>query len=227
MGRTEISRGRGGLRVAMRVPATVLVLLLIALAAVAAPANDDQAVCAVCGPREGSGFEPVKARATWKGKEYAFCSVKCKVEFLKDPQAFLVSDEGKAAPAFTLKTLDGRSVSLADFRGRVVLLDFWGTFCPPCVAALPELQALHDRHAARGFAVVGVTVDDRPAMVKKATAKLTYPIVQATPQVWSAYKVNALPSLVLVDRDGKIVRRFGGETSPAAMRAEIEKALAR
>lgn len=207
----------------MRSTAAVLLLLFVAFAAFAA----DQAICAVCGPREGSGFEPVKARATYKGKEYAFCSVKCKVEFLKDPPAFLVSDEGKTAPAFTLKTYDGKAVSLADFRGRVVLLDFWGTFCPPCMAALPELQALHNKHAARGFAVVGVTVDDRAALVKKATAKLTYPIVQATPQVWSAYKVNSLPSLVLVDREGKIVKRFGGESDPAAMRAEIEKVLAR
>lgn len=212
----------------MRLTATVLVLFVVALTAFGAPSlAEDQAICAVCGPREGSGFEPVKARATWKGKEYAFCSVKCKVEFLKDPQAFLVTDEGKAAPAFTLKTLDGRAVSLADFRGRVVLLDFWGTFCPPCMAALPELQALHEKHAARGFAVVGVTVDDRPALVKKATAGLTYPIVRATPQVWSAYKVSSLPSLVLVGRDGKIVKRFGSETAPATMRAEIEKALAR
>ena len=207
----------------MRAALVIATLLFVAFAAFA----EDQAVCAVCGPREGAGFEPVKARATLRGKEYAFCSVKCKVEFLKNPDAFLISDEGKPAPAFTLKTLDGRAVSLADFRGRVVLLDFWGTFCPPCLAALPQLQALHDKHAARGFAVVGVTVDDRPALVKKATAKISYPIVQATPQVWSAYKVNALPSLVLVDRDGKILKRFGGETDPAVMRAEIEKALAR
>jgi peroxiredoxin len=200
-----------------------LLILLLAFAALA----DDQAVCAVCGPREGSGFEPVKARATHKGKEYAFCSLKCKVEFLKNPDEFLVTDEGKPAPAFTLKTYDGRPVSLADFRGKVVLLDFWGTFCPPCMAALPKLQALHDANASRGFAVVGVTVDDRAALVKKATAKLTYPILQATPQVWSAYKVNALPSLVLVDRDGRILKRFGGEADPAAMAAEIEKAIAR
>lgn len=201
---------------------TVLLLIVFAFAALAV----DQAICAVCGPREGSGFEPVKARATHQGKEYAFCSLKCKVEFLKDPQAFLVTDEGKPAPAFTLKTLDGRAVSLADYRGKVVLLDFWGTFCPPCMAALPELQALHVKHAPRGFVVLGVTVDDRPALVKKATAKLTYPIVQATPKVWSAYKVNALPSLVLVGRDGKIARRFGGEADRAAMHAAIEKALA-
>ena len=207
----------------MRSAIAVLALFLVAFAAFA----EDQAICAVCGPREGSGFEPVKARAKYKGKDYAFCSLECKVEFLKNPDAFLITDEGKPAPAFTLKTLDGKAVSLADFRGRVVLLDFWGTFCPPCLAALPELQALHEKHAAKGFAVVGVTVDDRPALVKKATAKLTYPIVQATPQVWSAYKVNSLPSLVLVDRDGKIVKRFGGESDPKAMRAEIEKVLAR
>jgi peroxiredoxin len=204
---------------------TIFVLFLLAFAAGA----DDQAVCAVCGPREGAGFEPVKARATYKGKAYAFCSLKCKVEFLKDPEAFLITDEGKPAPAFTLKTLDGKNVSLADFQDKVVLLDFWGTFCIPCVNALPELQAMHARYGARGFAVVGVTVDDNPSFVKKATsrAKVTYPIVQATPAVWSAYKVNSLPSLVLVGRDGRIVKRYGGEADRKAMLAEIEKAIAR
>ena len=206
-----------------------LALLAILLLALTLAAAEDQAICAVCGPREGSGFEPVKARATYKGKEYAFCSLACKVEFLKNPNAFLVTDEGKPAPAFTLKALDGKNVALADFKGDVVLLDFWGTFCPPCVQALPELQALHSKYGKSGFAVIGVTVDDRLPMVEKATqnAKVTYPIVQATPAVWSAYKVNALPSLVLVGRDGKIVKRFGAEADRAAMLAEIEKAIAR
>jgi peroxiredoxin len=205
-----------------------LISLFVFLFAFAAFA-DDQAVCAVCGPREGSGFEPVKARATYKGKEYAFCSVKCKVEFLKNPDEFLATDEGKPAPAFALKTLDDRAVSLADYRGKVVLLDFWGTFCMPCVKALPELQALHAKYASDGFAVIGMTVDERLAMVKKATAaaKVTYPIVQATAAEWAAYKVNALPSMVLVGRDGKIVKRYGGEADRAAMLAEIEKAIAR
>jgi peroxiredoxin len=210
----------------MKKLATILLLLVVAFAAFSA---DEQAVCAVCGPREGSGFEPVKAHATHKGKSYAFCSLKCKVEFLKNPDEFLVTDEGKPAPAFTLESFDGKPLSLTDFRGQVVLLDFWGTFCIPCVNALPELQALHAKNASRGFAVVGVTVDDRAAMVAKATsrAKVTYPIVQATPAVWSAYKVNALPSLVLVGRDGRIVKRFGGEADRAMMLATIEQALAK
>jgi len=184
-------------------------------------------VCAVCGPREGAGFEPVKATATYKGKQYFFCSVECKVEFLKDPDAFLITDEGKPAPDFRLKTFDGRAVSLDDYRGKVVLLDFWATFCPPCVAALPELQALHAKHGARGFSVVGVTVDDRAALVQKATgrAKVTYPILQATPEVWNAYKVNALPALILVGRDGRIIKRYGGEADKQAMLAEIERAI--
>jgi peroxiredoxin len=204
-------------------------LVLVALILIAVPlAAEDRAVCAVCGPREGSGFEPVKATATYKGKQYFFCSTKCKVDFLKNPEAFLVTDAGKPAPAFSLKTFDGSTVSLADYRGKVVLLDFWATFCAPCVQALPELQALHAKNAARGFAVVGVTVDDRAPLVRKATsrAKVAYPILQATPEVWNAYKVTALPSMILVGRDGTIIKRYGGEADKAAMLAEIERALA-
>lgn len=211
----------------MRIRLLALVCLFV-LATLPLPA-EDRAVCAVCGPREGAGFEPVKATATYKGKQYFFCSTKCKVEFLKSPEAFLVTDAGKPAPAFRLKTFDGRPVSLADFRGQVVLLDFWATYCPPCVAALPELQALHAKHAARGLAVVGITVDDRAALVRKATdrAGVSYPILQATSEVWNAYQVTALPSLILIGRDGTIVRRYGGEADKAAMLADIERALQR
>jgi thiol-disulfide isomerase/thioredoxin len=207
----------------VRLLGVLLVLLLIAPLAV----GEDRAVCAVCGPREGAGFEPVKATATYKGKTYYFCSLECKVEFLKNPEEFLATDEGKPAPPFALTTFDGTSVSLSSLRGKVVLLDFWATYCPPCMEALPELQALHGKYGQRGFAVVGVTVDDRPALVKKAAAraKVSYPMLRATPEVWNAYKVNALPALVLVGRDGRIIRRYGGEADRKAMIAEIEKAL--
>ena len=203
-------------------------LVVVALVIIALPlAAGDRAVCAVCGPREGSGFEPVKATATYKGKQYFFCSTKCKVDFLKNPEAFLVTDVGKPAPAFRLKTFDGQTVSLADYRGKVVLLDFWATFCPPCIQALPELQSLHAKNASRGFAVVGVTVDDRAALVRKATTRagVAYPILSSTAAVWNAYKVNALPSLILVGRDGNIIKRYGGEADRTAMLAEIERAL--
>jgi thiol-disulfide isomerase/thioredoxin len=205
----------------------VVFLLILLVPAVALA--EDRAVCAVCGPREGAGFEPVKATATYRGKTYFFCSVKCKIEFLKNPDAFLITDEGKPAPSFTLQTFDGQPVSLNSLRGSVVLLDFWATFCQPCLAALPELQALQEKYRADGFSIVGVTVDDRAALVRKATARagVTYPIVRATPEVWNAYKVNALPSLILVGRDGRIIRRYGGEADRQAMIATIHEALRR
>lgn len=209
----------------MRKP--LLAALTILLAVTLPVAAEDRAVCAVCGPREGAGFEPVRATATWRGKQYFFCSVECKVEFLKNPEAFLVTDAGKPAPAFTLPTFDGRSVSLHEYRGQVLLLDFWATFCAPCLEALPALQALQAKHAARGFSVIGITVDDRASLVAKATAraKVTYPIVKATPEVWNAYKVNALPALILVGRDGNIIRRYGGEADKTAMLSDIERAV--
>ena len=207
---------------------TSAVVLLLALLFAAPLLAQDRAVCAVCGPREGAGFEPVEATAAYQGKQYFFCSLECKVEFLKNPAAFLVTDAGTPAPPFTLATFEGTEVSLADFRGQVVLLDFWATFCPPCMAALPELQALHARNASRGFTVVGITVDDRRPLVERATrgANVTYPILRATPEAWNAYRVTALPALILIGRDGRIIRRYGGEADKTAMLAEIERALA-
>lgn len=212
----------------MTTPIRLSLILIVLFSVALSLAAQDRAVCAVCGPREGAGFEPVEATATYEGKQYFFCSLECKIEFLRDPASFLVTDAGKPAAPFTLPTFDGRSVSLSDFRGKVVLLDFWATFCPPCIEALPELQALHAQNETRGFTVVGVTVDDREALVERATsrAKVTYPIVRATPEVWNAYRVTALPALILVGRDGRIVRRYGGEADNAAMLAEIERAIA-
>jgi YHS domain-containing protein len=102
--------------------------------ALAAPRK---APCAVCVVREGAGPEPVKATATYEGKEYPFCSEKCRDEFLKNPKAFLQPQTPRPAPAFSLRDLSGKTVSLADLKGKVVLLDFWATFCGPCVAAMP------------------------------------------------------------------------------------------
>lgn len=206
----------------------IVSLILLSLLILTLPLQaEDRAVCAVCGPREGAGFEVVKATATYKGKQYFFCSLECKVEFLKNPDAFLITDAGKPAPPFRLSTFDGGSVALDDYRGKVVLIDFWATYCPPCIQALPELQALHAKHSSRGLVLLGVTVDDRAALVEKATkrAGVTYPILRATPEVWNAYKVNALPALILVGRDGRIIRRYGGEADKKAMLAEIERAL--
>jgi thiol-disulfide isomerase/thioredoxin len=215
--------------VGVLVRTVIVASLLVSPVALANPEDNDRAVCAVCGPREGSGFEVVKARATYRGTQYAFCSVKCKVEFLDNPAEFLVSEIGTEAPAFSLPALEGpTATSIESLRGRVVLLDFWATFCAPCVAALPKLQAFHASKEPEGLTVVGLLVDPKPELAIKLASKAgaRYPMLRADQSVWNAYRVNALPALVLVGRDGRIRRRFGGESVPGLLEAEIARALA-
>jgi peroxiredoxin len=209
----------------LRVPIAVLVLLFVTSIALAG----DKAVCAVCGPREGAGFEPVEAVATYRGKQYFFCSLKCKVDFLKDPAEFLATAVGTPAPEFDLVNLAGNTVQLEQYRGNVVLLDFWATYCRPCMTALPKLEALQRRLGPSGLRLLGISVDEREAVVKKAVAmnSVSYPILRGTSEVWNAYKVNSLPTLVLIDRSGKIIGRFGGEADENLMIKAIEEAVAR
>ncbi|MCC2670375.1 MAG: Redoxin domain protein, partial [Armatimonadetes bacterium] len=155
------------------------VLLASSFVQVALTAHQDtvlaapkMALCAVCSVREGSGPEPVKATAKHEGKEYYFCADKCRTEFLKEPSVFLKAEAPRPAPAFMLKDLSGATVSLSQYRGKVVLLDFWATFCGPCMKAMPKLQKLHDQHAAKGFSVVGVATDEEGSkVVAPAVAK--------------------------------------------------------
>jgi peroxiredoxin len=191
-------------------------------AALAAP---KRAECAVC--REGE--EPVKATAMHQGKEYYFCSTNCRDQFLKDPGSFVKSAAPRPAPAFSLKTLDGRTVSLADQKGKVVLLDFWATFCAPCVKAMPKLQKLHDEHAARGFTVIGIATDEKGASVVApvvAKTKVKYPIVLANEAAWKEYDVRTLPTMFLIDRGGRIVKQFGGTVDHKTVEAEVKRLLA-
>jgi peroxiredoxin len=194
--------------------------------ALAAP---KKAPCTVCAIREGAGAEAVKASTTYQGKEYYFCSEKCRDEFLKNPKAFTEPQPPKLAPNFNLKSLAGDTVNLADLKGKVVLVDFWATFCVPCVKAMPKLQKLHDEHAAQGFTMIGIATDEqgekkvRPFMGKM---KISYPILVDTASVWKAYDVETLPALFLIDRTGRIVKRFGGGTEHKTIETEVEKLLA-
>ena len=110
-----------------------------------------------------------------------------------------------------------------------MLLDFWATWCAPCRKSMPDLQALHKKYAERGFAVIGVSIDEGGAgqgeEVRHVQKKITYPIAvdsEKTP-AWEAFKVKAVPAAFLLDRDGRIVAQWNGVSAPAA---EIEEKLA-
>ncbi len=128
-----------------------------------------------------------------------------------------------AAPAFTLADLDGTPRSLASFRGHPVLVNFWATWCPPCRAELPELEATWRAHQGC-LSVVGVAEDSGSAAEVRAVARkhdLDYPLLIDDGSAASAYGVTTLPRSVLIDGDGRIVRTFFGTVT----RERIESAI--
>ncbi len=133
-------------------------------------------------------------------------------------------------PDFSVQDLDGKVVRMADFRGQVVLIDFWATWCGPCRVSIPHLIELYNEYSSKGFTVLGISLDQRgPAVVRPfvATNKIPYPVVmgdQATVQRFGS--VRAIPTAFLVDAEGYIVGRYEGLRDKRFFEKEIEKALA-
>lgn len=200
---------------------------LFAPLVVAAAARE--AICHVCRVREGTTHpEPVRATRTHEGVEYGFCAERCAREFAADPAAFLPPTFPRPAPAFAVRDLDGRPITLDSLRGRVVLLDFWATWCAPCLKSMPELEALHRRYSGRGLTVLGVSTDEGGIdLVRKfaRARKVTYPIAldDERDPAWAAYRVKAVPSAYLIDREGRIVAQW---TGAAPAKKQLEALLA-
>jgi len=125
------------------------------------------------------------------------------------------------APLFELRDLSGKTVKLESFRGKPVLLDFWATWCGPCIYSVPLVQQLYDRHKGQGFVVLGLNMDEDPSDVYAFTQrlKITYPVLYAgNSQVPAAYGLEGLPLFILLDAQGKIVKRYDG-FSPDVIRS--------
>jgi len=191
-------------------------------------------MCLVCKVTHGEADEEeVKAVRTHEGKVYGFCSEKCAQAFAADPVAYIPPSFPRPAPLFALKDLAGKPLSNESLKGKVVLLDFWATWCAPCRKSMPELQALHRKYGDRGFTVVGISIDEGgPAKVRKyvASKKFTYPIALDSEQspAWTSYRVKAVPAAFLIDREGRIVAQWTGVPANAGeLETRLEALLAR
>jgi peroxiredoxin len=111
------------------------------------------------------------------------------------------------APDFTLKSLDGPNLRLQEQRGRVVMVNFWATWCGPCRQEMPQLNKLYEKYRGSGFVLLGVNVDDDTRNAASVAGKLgvKFPVLWDTDKAVSKrYDLATMPSTVLIDRDGKV-----------------------
>jgi thiol-disulfide isomerase/thioredoxin len=149
------------------------------------------------------------------------------------------SSAGKAAPDFTLKNLDGKNVELSQYRGKVVLVNFWATWCDPCRVEIPWLIEMQQKYSAKGFTVLGIAMDEEgksvvaPFVEKEqfdvdggGKSLMNYPIVLGNEEVVDKFGgLFGYPTSVLISRDGKQVKRITGLISYDEIASAIESQL--
>jgi peroxiredoxin len=158
-----------------------------------------------------------------------------------DPQAALTPLIGKPAPAFSLEDLHGKKVSLADYKGKAVLINFWATWCGPCKVETPWLVDLRNQYAGKGFEILGISAEgddlapgDKEGWARDKTAigdfvqrmHMPYPVLIDGDSLAKPYGgLDAMPTSFFVDRSGKIVAATMGITSKDDIEENIQKAL--
>jgi thiol-disulfide isomerase/thioredoxin len=139
---------------------------------------------------------------------------------------------GKPAPAFTLLDLNGKKVSLSDFKGHPLVVNFWGTYCAPCKLEMPWLEEFSHKYAAQGLEVVGVTYDSEVGVptISKDVHKLgvTYPILLSTPKAEKDYLSDSevLPMSFYLDRTGKVIAVTAGLGAKDDLESMVKQTIA-
>ena len=137
---------------------------------------------------------------------------------------------GPAAPDFTLQDINGNEYNFAsETRGKVVILDFWATWCPPCRMEIPHFQELHEEYAGKGLEVIGVSLDQGGVSVVSSFARdngVTYTMLMGDRQVANLYGgVRGIPTTFVIDRSGGIVEKYVGYRSKEVFEEAIKKLL--
>jgi len=162
---------------------------------------------------QGATSEPAEAEHVEDGHSHGE-ELPRTVQFYKDP---------KPVKAFSLETLDGKVLRDADLKGKVLIMNFWATWCPPCRAEIPDLVALQEKYRDH-LVVLGVSLDEAPPADVRAFAErynVNYPVAMATDAIYASFPgLGTLPTSLIVDRDGLVVQKHIGMLNAALTEAE-------
>ena len=137
-----------------------------------------------------------------------------------NPSGTPLLEKGVSAPNFSLPGLDGKNVSLADFKGKVVLVNIWATWCAPCVEEMPSMEKLYEELKGKDFELLAVSVDESGAEAVKPFMekhKLNFPMLLDTKgEIKNLYQATGIPESFIIDKDGMIVEKIVGPRDWAA-----------
>lgn len=134
------------------------------------------------------------------------------------PSIFLEAND------FTLPALSGDTITLSKFKGKVVILDFWATWCPPCRAKIPALVELQEEYRERGLQILGVSIDRDKETLKDFYKEhgINYPVLMDDGEVAKRFGVTAIPTTYIIDREGTLVKKYVGPREKEVFRNDIE-----
>lgn len=183
--------------------------------------------CVVCTSNgEDHGTEEPVAGVRYKGKSYFFCNAKEVSAFKKDPESYMPPVLPRAMPKFDLTDLTGKVWNEDVLQGKVVLIDYWATWCVPCREMKPIVDRVRNQFLDKGFEVLSVSIDEKRADLDKFLKKNKFdnPILHDQKQTWSNWRVRVVPTFFLV-KEGQVIAQWSGKVPEKSLRDTVAEAL--